>query len=114
MSGAVVAGVHQRYETELTMKDPHTPPSKRGTFRYGGKVKSDAQACVNHRVVTLYRKVGDLPAEALATDEADSKGKWYVDWDVNSAGKYYGKVKKENVGQKTCLGDKSDVFVDET
>ncbi|MFI5025637.1 MAG: hypothetical protein ACHQCI_02650 [Solirubrobacterales bacterium] len=105
-----------RFATELTMKEPHSVSSmpKRGTLRYGGKVKSDAHACSSHREVTLYRKNGPLPAEAIATDESDGTGRWFTDYDFNTAGKYYARVQKDTVNGKICLAAKSNVFIDET
>ena len=108
--GDILLG-HPRYESKVTLKEPG--PAKRGTFRYGGRVRSESQACEKGREVILYRKVGDV-ATVLESTEADNQGKYFIDWDANSAGDYYTKVKKLTAGGKTCTGDKSEVWTDVT
>jgi len=82
-----------------------------GPPAFHGKVKSDKEKCVELRTVkVLKKKFGGNKLKGK--DKTDMDGKWEVVVNLRS-GVYFAKVTEAEVGNTTCLGDKSeDIVVD--
>ena len=84
----------------------------RETFpAFHGKVKSSNEACVQNRLVKLFKKKRSGGRKLLGKTHTDSAGKWAVIVDPLSSGVYRAVVKQRAEGTAgtifVCLRDKS-------
>jgi hypothetical protein len=90
----------------------------RKTFpAFHGKVKSSNAACVQPRLVKLFKKKRTGGRKLLGTDHTDANGHWEVIVDPLKSGLYRSVVKQREEGTAgtifVCARDKSrQVFVD--
>jgi len=78
---------------------------------FHGKVKSSNEACVQNRVVKLFKKRRNGGRRLLGKTHTNSKGKWKVIVDPLSSGVYRSVVKRRSEGTAgtifVCLRDSS-------
>ena len=84
----------------------------RQTFpAFHGKVKSHNEACVDNRLVKLFKKKRSGGRKLLGKTHTDEEGKWEVIVDPLSSGVYRAIVKQRSEGTAgttfVCLRDKS-------
>jgi hypothetical protein len=80
-----------------------------GPPAFHGKVKSDSNKCIELRTVKVVKKKpgGNVVKEK---DKTDMDGKWEAVINLKS-GTYFAKVTESEVGNTTCLSDKSKNIV---
>jgi hypothetical protein len=106
----------EKFKTEVTLKVEMgvTPPrSRRGTFRWHGKVKSENEKCENKRFVTLWTEPlgGGVPS-SRGEDLTGPDGKWAVFVDANTEGEWYAEADKKTLGNgNICKSARSNVII---
>ncbi len=82
---------------------------------FHGKVKSSNEACVQNRLVKLFKKKRSGGRKLLGKTHTDSAGKWAVIVDPLKSGVYRAVVKQRSEGTAgtifVCLRDKSQQAV---
>jgi len=82
-----------------------------GPPAFHGKVKSESNKCIELRTVKVLKRVAS-GNKVKAKDKTDMDGKWEALVNLKS-GTYFAKVTEAEVGNTTCLKDKSkDIVVD--
>ncbi len=106
----------EKFKTEVTLKVQMgvTPPrSRRGTFRWYGKVKSENEKCENKRFVTLWTEPlgGGVPSNR-GEDLTRPDGKWSVYVDANTEGEWYAEAEKRTLGNGSiCKSARSERYI---
>jgi hypothetical protein len=101
---AVPAAAGQTFNSKVTIE---FNPSKR-VSSFSGEVKSSKPACVDERVVALFRqrKATSKP-KRVGSDEADAGGVWGIEHTPVPSKFYFAKIKPVDIPGGECKGDTS-------
>jgi hypothetical protein len=100
----VPAAAGQTFNGKVTIE---FNPSKRVSF-FSGKVKSNKPACVDERVVALFRQRTETSKPKRAgSDEASVDGTWGIEHTPAPSKVYFAKIKPIDMPGGECKGDTS-------
>ena len=101
---AAPAAAGQTFNSKVTIE---FNPSKRVSF-FSGKVKSNKPACVDERVVALYRQRTETSKpKRVGSDEASVDGTWGIEHTPVPSKIYFAKIKPVDIPGGECKRDTS-------